>query len=345
MQKRKNFRTNSTILSGLFLSCLLFASCGDGGGGSGGGLQYTGEKTQAPLDSTNAVDITSTAFQGVNTGSAVNILGFPKNEETVQESSSGSRVFLLSQLMEDSIQKIDFLQATKNKMNPAMTNTSFGEVPIRSEPVSFSQDIPGSCGGSANFNFNIDSQTGDFNGTFTYNDYCDDATTLSGSVTVSGQINVNNTSEFFSLTITISSLTVNSGSDSFTTAGSMEINFSGSSTSLTLDLLLNDTTLDKMFWLNNYTMTSTSGAGFVDISITGRFYHPDHGYVDISTSTPLRINGADDFPSSGIIIAVGSNGTQAQFEALSSTTFRVQADTDGDNVNDFDSGVMNWSDL
>jgi len=65
--------------------------------------------------------------------------------------------------------------------------------------------------------------------------------------------------------------------------------------------------------------------------------------IDCHTDTPFHIDDGDEWPSSGVFIVGGEGGTEAQLTALSSTTYIVDADTDGDGIYDWDSGVLNWS--
>lgn len=84
-------------------------------------------------------------------------------------------------------------------------------------------------------------------------------------------------------------------------------------------------------------------SGYVEFEVSGRYYDPDYGYVDFHTDTPFHIDDGDEWPSAGVLIVEGEGGTEAQLTALSSTTYIVDADTDGDGIYDWDSGVLNWS--
>ncbi len=70
-------------------------------------------------------------------------------------------------------------------------------------------------------------------------------------------------------------------------------------------------------------------------------YHPDYGYVDLSTETSLRIFDTDDWPSSGILFFEGSYDTSARLIAVDAMTAKVTADTVGDGFDDFHTGAMN----
>ena len=79
--------------------------------------------------------------------------------------------------------------------------------------------------------------------------------------------------------------------------------------------------------------------------MSGRFYHPDYGFVVVSTQSVFKINSSDDFPSEGVLVAKGSNGSMAQLTVLSSTSLQVEADFDGNGTVDCSSGSFNWTDI
>jgi hypothetical protein len=128
---------------------------------------------------------------------------------------------------------------------------------------------------------------------------------------------------------------------------------------VTFNARLKDNSTGKVYKVENYMMEITLGPDldfdgdpdYVDVEISsGKYYDPDYGYVDVLTLAPFRINDGDEYPSSGILlvtgeIGIGGNNTEAQLEALDADTCQITADTDGDLVYDYDSGVINWTDL
>jgi len=83
---------------------------------------------------------------------------------------------------------------------------------------------------------------------------------------------------------------------------------------------------------------------------SGRYYDPDEGYVVVSTEEAFVIYDGDDWPLQGVLVITGDTGseggrTKARLTVLTSTTFRVEADTDVDGSYDWDSGVLDWSDF
>jgi len=128
----------------------------------------------------------------------------------------------------------------------------------------------------------------------------------------------------------------------------------GDSTTIKLDCLLRDNNTKLVYKTEKLVITLTAGANYSDANISGRYYDPQYGYVDISTPTPLRINDGNYWPSSGVLKAIGAAGTltettgintSASFTALSNpTTYQLDVDTDGDGAADITTTGL-WSAL
>jgi hypothetical protein len=131
----------------------------------------------------------------------------------------------------------------------------------------------------------------------------------------------------------------------FTLAGEVNAAYSGSLQTLTMNTLMRDEGTGKVFRAEDYVLTATVGASIVQETLSGRFYHPDYGYVVLSTLTPFSTNVDDLYPSSGELIASGGGQTRSRLTALSSSTLLIEVDTDGNGDYDYDSGTLNWSDL
>jgi hypothetical protein len=118
-----------------------------------------------------------------------------------------------------------------------------------------------------------------------------------------------------------------------------------------MTMLLGDNSTGEVYWVRDYTMTVTEVAYYaVTFEISGSFYDPDYGFVLLSTPVPFLIDYDDDWPSEGVLVLTGDTGIaggsiEAQLTALSSITYRVEADTNGDGFYDWNSGVLYWSDL
>ena len=80
-------------------------------------------------------------------------------------------------------------------------------------------------------------------------------------------------------------------------------------------------------------------------TINGRVVDPDHGYVDISTPTPLFFGTlAQLFPDSGQLLLTGAGNRAIRVTALSATLARLELDLDGNGAVDV-SATLKWIEL
>ena len=320
------FRTRE--LASLFLVILVASflaayGCGGGGGDGGSPLEYTGVTTQATVDDTNSEDLTKGAYAGGSSG----MMGLGAVSQSGV--SDHPRYLNLAQTLQNAIIQVD--------VNAPEGIVEAGAI------IQASDSFTGDCStGLGSYVMNFDDQTGEFTGTLSFNGYCSEGVTLSGSATFSGTFDDVN-GEFSVFTVSIASLTVSSAGDSFTTSGTISFSFQTSPTTMTADLLMRDNTTLEVFWVYNYSITTVDGLNYEEISFTGRFYHPNYGYVSISTPTPIRIYDGDMWPSQGVLVVSGAGGTGARLTADISFSYMVEADTDGDgNFDNYDSGWISW---
>lgn len=310
----------------------LVAIIGSGGGGGGGsgsssGLTYTGSETLASISDGNAQALATGAYTNGNTGyamSTITALQAGDNEQI------GYPVLLkVSNMLTDSLEQVDF-------------RTGSGADGSR---TTVTESVVGDCGGTGAYTINFNDGTGVFSGSFTFTNYCNQGTTITGGVTFSGTVDVNN-NMLLSFSFSFVALTVSSAGDSLTLGGTLSIDTVGSPSTLTLDVFVRyNTDGNPVYWVRDYTLIVTEGSGFVDLQISGIFYNPVEGYVTVSTDTPISVNDGDDYPSSGVLVITGGGDTKAKLTFVSSTTYRVEADTDGDGTYDYNSGDLLWADL
>jgi len=92
-------------------------------------------------------------------------------------------------------------------------------------------------------------------------------------------------------------------------------------------------------------MNITEFAGYIEIEIFGRFYHPDHGFVNLTTTEPFIVHNEDDWPTSGLLVIQGDKNTKAELSARDQLTCFLAVDTDGDGAIDWESGILNWKEM
>jgi hypothetical protein len=309
---------------------ILFIVSGCGGGGGGGSTtgSYSGLTSQVLITDKNSKDIMEEAYKSGQVGSSVNVLG---SEQFYPSYSSKYPITIsLSHMIHAAFCNLDL--------------SSGISIPAEASAVVhlLNKTVNGECGGSYTIGADIDSVTGSVSsGSIVYNDYCEGGTVESGSIDFTGEINLINME--MNLDFTFNNCTQTEGNDSETINGTAS--FASSLNTLTItfkDLYVRDNTLNKTAWFNNFVMASTEESSDSLITMNGRFYDPDSGYVDLSTESPFIILTDDENPSDGVLVAMGRNNTKARLTALSSTTYKVDADTNGDGVYDWNSGTLNW---
>jgi hypothetical protein len=80
------------------------------------------------------------------------------------------------------------------------------------------------------------------------------------------------------------------------------------------------------------------------ISLSGRYYDPDFGYVDVSTTIPFILDYDAEWPISGELLCSGA-GSAAILTVIDATSYIVDADRNGDGVYEYNVGPFLWADL
>ncbi len=287
---------------------LLLVGCGGGGGGGvvDSGVTYTGLTTPAVIVDTNAKILAEGVITGSTTGTAFGVISDD------QEAQPNPTILDVARILANSVTQLD--------ISPSSA-TLPGAI------VSDSGSDPCDGGGSISFDLSIDDVTGDFSGTFNFINCAEGGTTINGNATVSGSSG----GADFVINFTFNPITVVSGAESFTMSGTIGTSVSGSSVTITMDnVRLRNNNTQMVEWIENLTISVTDNSSFLEMTITGRYYHPEHGYVDIATIDALRINDFDQFPSSGQIIITGASGSKARLTVINNTQYDLDVDADGD---------------
>ena len=311
------------------------AGCGGGGGGGGGddsgggasGLTYSGVTTPAQVDEFNAVDISRGAFEAGSTELIDDgMMGLSVDQQIESYHIRNFRSVKMPMLLSNSLNRVDFTSASSDGMQAA-TQTE-------------SDIIEGNCGGTMSYSVSVDDQQGTFNGSFTFSDYCNDATTINGAAGFDGRMDMDS-GEFIEATFSFDNI---SGGD-FSLDGEIHIDFAATPNVVTFNAYSQDPISGAVFWIKNYSITIDEFAGYVEIEMVGMFYHPDFGYVTLSTPEPLVLYDGDEWPESGALIVTGANGSKAKLTAIDHLTCKVEVDRDGDGDYEWVSDDMRWEEL
>lgn len=298
---------------------LLFGltSCGGGGGDTGGGnnelnlLPYTGLSTPAVLDAANVAKMTGMATYGLSDVSdyAPNITGGSFSAGTARKVALAARVPLKG--VSKTVQYVD----------------SWTEI--------------GNCGGQMNISLTGNETTGAFSAAIGAHDYCEDGETMNGNMNIYGQFDGN--MNLASMTINFALVTIADAVDDVTISGTITETLTGNTPRTTLTINLRENASAKVYRFANYVISASYAGQNPTENVTGRFYHPDYGYVDVATTTPFSFVANDNLPFSGEAVCTDATGTQSRFTVLSAAAYTITGDFDGDgDFDDFSTGVVHY---
>ena len=258
------------------LAAVLLNACGGGGDGDGTSgypnISYSGSTTAAVIDQDNAADY---PFVVLESSSNTSNLPIAANIETQAEAGG----------LPDS----ENIQKVTNFATNLIKNKFGNNV---QQPVAATTSQTGTCGGSLSYTENASSNS--FNGSLVFDRYCEGGLStygyefrLHGKMTFSGTYHlVNDAPVFDSLNFTIQYLKmtftdgISTASEEF--SGSISVtSFDAANNPLDFNVTINFKYDGKVFKIVNLQVDDFAG------TISGRLYHPDHGYVDIITTSPF----------------------------------------------------------
>lgn len=357
MKSSKGFPTSCVLLLVLSLLFVLWG-CGSGGGSSGGGggadatgLSYTGLTSEATVDGDNAQALTEDALAGGSTS-------FGGGGVAGAATAGGQKVHKpvkLALMMKSLVGKI--------RISPPSGGGAVGAI------ESMTGTIEGSGGGTADFSITVDTVTGEFTGSITFYSFTEVGVTYDGSAGFSG-VAIFEGEEYQgyidSFTFDYDSVSCTSFGTSFTIDGTMAFEgfyYEWPNPWVTMNMVYRDEGTGKTYQMVNFIiyfdfeyLEDEFDPGYY-YYIEGTFYHPDYGYVTLTTTQGIWQYVYDAYPSyEGEVIvtgAIGSGGgnTYARLVIgqISFNTYEIYADIDGDGFDpgtgdpdDYYSGELAW---
>lgn len=336
----KNFRKLISCLT--IAAALLYGIAGCSGGGGGGGddggdgLTYSGLTTPAELSEQNAEDISGGAFGAGLIGDGMT--GFSSLDRNSDEQWVGNfRTVKVPQILKNSIHLIDYATPAAGAAQAALDTT-------------MEETIEGNCGGSMSYSVRADDVDSTFSGSFTFSAYCNDGTEINGSASFEVRMNPE-TEEFIEAYLSFETLS----GGGLTLDGEIEIDFTASPDEVIFNAYGQDPGSGKVYWIENYRITidevdenQDENVDFVQIEISGKFYHPDHGYVTLSTTEPFVLHTDNEWPASGALVVTGANNSRAELVANNENTeyyCTVKLHLEGDEEPEWNSGPVSWDEL
>jgi len=290
----KHSITTHLLCSILALAALLLASCG-GDNSYVIPAAYTGATTQAVVTSGNAEQLAVDAYDGGN--DVNNLIVAPQAVTTTAAPSP-------------EIRKLTGLLG-------AVANT-LGNEPAISPLATGVVTYTGACGGDYTSTFTT--ATSSAWGTIVFNSYCENGVTLDGTMSFHRSTTSTGVTK---LTMTFDDLQSTDSGGSLKLNGSFTVlaDENTGESILTVKIVYeNPGTLETLY--ADYHIDIVPGpdvapadgtADYIDVTVDGRFYSHNEGYLLVSTATPLRTQAGDSAPSSGTLLFTGANTSWATY--------------------------------
>lgn len=305
----------------------LFAACG-GGGGTEPSLTYTGNMDEATITAANGQELAKSVYNGGASGGSMSTAA--SVTPGTASSASTSRFMVIAET------------AQKMAMQAARASAG-GDVSAMGVTGQPGETLYGSCGGTATIlSYGFDAEAFTINQSTKYSGYCDieitEGATWTGTSSMNSVITFTTTMDM-EASVVFNMMTIVDDLGSFTSDGNVNMSmsidmFTGLplSSTVTMDLRLRDNSDSTVLWPNNYTVSFTFEAGYMNVEVSGRLYHPVHGYVDVSTPVILTIYEGDEHPTSGTVRIDGMPDGYATLTALDTQFNLVVYDIDGATV-------------
>ena len=328
----------------LILALCLTVGCGGGGGGGGSAseLSYTGLTSQAAVDNNNAETI---AIQVYQAGEMSSTLTAPMGDSATPAAAAHSpKVVTLVRTLKSAADR-----AAAARAGSASAMSQSGAAPMAEVP--YNETSYDGFGGSLTVSAVLDDVTGYIHGTFAFQNWHADAdTVISGTASISGYIDL----DTFGLTegqFSFASFTMSGAGWSVSVAGTVDLANDPPPATATVNLVFRDNVRGKTVWIRDYTLTMVEGPDinldlipdYIEVSVSGRVYLHDYGYVDITTQDPLVIGAWEMNPSAGAMIFTGSAQRKIRFTVIDELTgFYVEADLEPDGFYEWTSVDHPW---
>ncbi|MBU5638326.1 VCBS repeat-containing protein [Geomonas sp. Red69] len=314
----------------VLVTILSLAACGGGGGSKGVSIvdpapYYTGVKTAAALSVANAEGLATSAYAGGTLGTAV----------VMQKAAAGKAaatrreipVRQTAKVVNASLRRMQIPRAARKLVEARGAKGGKGVAKVETF------QLTGGDGGYATYSIDVNQSDRTFAGTVTYNGYASGGLTLNGKTDILGTFD-ENYQGFTRLTLSFKELSMSIGGDVYTLIGSLSWGYTPATSgdSLTVNMVLVDS--GKTYWFKDYRLADTYGADYLTQTLTGRYYDPEIGYVDLSTPTSLVIYYGKNWPAAGSVKCSGGQSAWVgmQFE---SQNYSVLVDLDNDQVVDW----------
>lgn len=303
---------NRTLCGFMVASLLLLQACGGGGGGgeTSSGVTYGGATTEATLDSDNAEDLARAAASG-----------------SKQSVSSESAPPVMLRSGADTKTQLKDLAATMIQ--------AFGEAPAgaarggtQARTVDYSTTFC-PAGGSATASVPDSATSTNYSFSVAFSDCMTSASgmTYTYSGTVQGSSEQDASGFSFSIAFIDFTVTV-TGAHTMSSTLNLTMSCSGTDTAGYTDAVCTYHSdfvgLDGRVYRVTDATVSGDDSGY---TISVIVYHPNHGYVTVTTSTPITFQCDGGYPDSGTLVLTGSGGGTATVNFINCGEYQVTYDS------------------
>lgn len=307
-------------------SILAFLTGCGGGGNSGGSdsetpIEYNGIADQAFITDHNAENLAIGSYNGATLGMATST-GFSK-----QRAMAADRTV------------IPFGRNAMSTMRRSVRKIYYQKSPERgahNKTVHAENVVYGNCGGSLSVAFDVDESTGKFDGSFIYQNFCEDGVTMDGRGRMNGVFE-DGFNQIRQIRMTYNRISVDEPESSYAISGWIDIEVPSSNSEIDrMDVVLQDGVSGKAYWIHDYMVTFRLGYNYYDVEISGQYFDPDEGYVDIRTEQPIRFDSNYDWPIQGVLKITGRDDAWVRMSYNLPGYCRFEADFDDD-------GQIDWT--
>ena len=302
---------------------------GDDDGNGVNPVTYIGLESQAQVTSDNAQEFGEIAFLGVTVTGTMSPDAVQLPRQDVTHSASMLEIIRMLHSVLSNVDDSSDLSAS-----------SVGWMEV--EPP-----MPGLCGGSVSSSIDVNESTMEFSGNITFSNWCNNGFTMNGVVTFTGTCDATTfdpstqTCDIIDYVMTFNTFTASEMDFSIAMTGTMDTTTTSTGYETILNLLVRDDNANRTFKYENYVTTVTLNSpslGYDSVEVTGNVYHPDYGYVVVSTPTPVQFthDSMESTPHAGVVLLTGADGsvgpTMARFTFIDMSSYRIEVDTNGDTI-------------
>lgn len=282
-------RNTVNMISTICFTILLgLTGCGGGGGGVSSdeiSVVYKGVTTQATVDQSNASALSVDAMENAQGSSDLSgVLG-----KTVPGQRNSVSALELAKVVETLIQQ-----------------SVAGKVAGKSVASLGSRNIDGASGSARVSVSSINPLKNSVSGSVEFNSYKndDDSPVVNGTVSFDGTVDTSGSIKHVDMTLI--SVTAVSETESITLFGTISIY--DDSEKIIINLVETNNVTRTTRWMKDFIFTLSG----TSMTVSGTYYDHTHGWVTVSTVTPLTVSDYGDTPMSGRLLFTGSNSTNAR---------------------------------